>query len=444
MGSARAIQKNLKGQSCNIDSRKIKLNGNYNLVIILGAGASKPLGLPTSKEIVKKFLETQNAENLSDFKDLIIKEEWDVEKLLRLIQHVRLLGVDPPLDTLLGKNYTKSLKKKTIQLNKNFNSVYDGLLEFIRNACLKPDIEKAEQLYKPLLELRKEAMVKIFTTNYDTAIEDVCKRSRIEYKDGFASDTFDDYPKFRSETLGTGNLQLYKLHGSVNWWTDESRRDVFRLSLNLNGIEGLRTMIIYPAEIERAFNYPYNILQSHYILSLMQANRIIAIGHRFGDINVSSPIKALLEVPEFRLTIVSDSADETKNDVFNSHSNIQSVPKKVEDWITEGIKEIKKDIKSFESEREKKIAESKIRAEKERAELEARIRSEISQSSLSSLITTGAPIWTGTSVSPYLTSTTSGIVIRGEAIGERVCPNCQCRFYFSHDNKCPNCGKELS
>jgi len=419
------------------------MNGTYNLVIILGAGASKPLGIPTSKEIVKMFLETKPAENLSDFKELILREEWDLEKLLRLIQHVQLLGIDPPLDVLLGKNYNKTIKKKTQQLNKNFNSIYDALLEFIRDSCLKPDIEKAELLYKPLIELRNEAIVRVFTTNYDTAIEDVCKKSRIEYRDGFFSDVFDDYPKFHSETLGTGNPQLYKLHGSVNWWTDDSRRDVFRLSLNLNGVEGLRTMIIYPAEMERAFNFPYNILQSHYMLSLMHANRVIAIGHRFADINVSAPIKALLEVPEFKFTIVSNSADETKRVVFNNHSNIETIGKKVEDWVNDGVKELKKDIKSFEAEKEARIKEAEEKAKKDRAEIEARIRGETSQSSLSSLVS-GSPVFGSSTPAPYSLNTSNSFTLPAGRDNPffRVCPKCGTSVYLP-SKQCPTCGEQF-
>ena len=208
----------------------------YSLVFLLGAGASKPLGLPTSKEIVKEFLDTEFATDLSDFKDTIISEEWDIEKLLRLIQHVKTLGNELPLKTLLGKKYTDTLKRRIGKLNKIYESIYDELLNFIRKRCLEPNIAKAVDIYKSLLDLREIATIKIFTTNYDTAIEDVCRHFQTPYKDGFEIGLFDEYRKFHPETLGTGNPQLYKLHGSVNWWTDESRQDVFRLSLDLEGI----------------------------------------------------------------------------------------------------------------------------------------------------------------------------------------------------------------
>lgn len=222
-----------------MEKRKLSWN-EYNLVVILGAGASKPLGIPTSKEIVKEFLETKSANPLSDFKESIISKEWDIEKLLRLIQHVKTLGEDPPLRKLLGKNYTKRVENKIIKLNRTYGPIYDELLKFIRNRCLEPDLEIAIKIYKPLLALREIATIKIFTTNYDTAIEDVCRNLRIRHYDGFTFDPFDDYWKFRPQTFGTRNPQLYKLHGSVNWWTGESRQEIFRLSLNLEGVAGLK------------------------------------------------------------------------------------------------------------------------------------------------------------------------------------------------------------
>jgi hypothetical protein len=255
---------------------------DFNLVIILGAGASKPLGIPTSKEIVAEFLETQSSKPLSLFKEKIIAEQWDIEKLMRLMQHIRVLGIDPPLKTIFGSYYTQRLEKKVNELNIAYESVYKELLNFIRAKCLHPDVSKATEIYKPLLALKEEATIKIFTTNYDLSIENVCKDAGIEYNDGFEAKGFDEYKTFYPENLGRGNPQLYKLHGSVNWWSDEQRKNIFRLSLDLKGVEGLRTMMIYPADIESAFNYPFNILQSYYTLSLMDANMVIAVGHKFG------------------------------------------------------------------------------------------------------------------------------------------------------------------
>lgn len=420
------------------------MSWNYNLVVILGAGASKPLGILTSKEIVKEFLETESARPLSDFKNVIIKEEWDIEKLLRLIQHVKMFGEEPPLRTLLGKTYTRRLERKTNQLNKSYKSIYDELLDFIRNICLKPNHTKAMEIYKPLLNLRKKVIVKIFTTNYDTAIEDVCRNLQIRYNDGFVSDPFDDYPKFHPEIFGRGNPQLYKLHGSVNWWTDESRQDVFRLSLNLKGIAGLQTMMIYPAEVESAFNYPFNFLQSHYILSLMYADRIIAIGHRFGDINISLPIKALLEKPDFKLTIVNDAAEEIKKKVFNNSSKIMAIPNKIEEWMPEGMEEVRKQVEAFEAEREEERKEEAERRRKEQAELEERIRKEIEgrQRPYTPFLTTQRVEIPLSDI--RLEPSTIGIDwARLGTLGTTICPNCQRNISPTLNNKCPYCGRNL-
>ena len=331
------------------------------MVLLLGAGASKPLGIPTSDEIVTEFLKTKPAKPLSPFKQFIIKEEWDIEKLLRLIQHIKILGKDPPLQPLLGNVYNYKLKRKLSSLNQSYEKVYDELLRFIRKRCLNPDLEKAKQIYKPLLELREKATIKIFTTNYDTAIENVCRDFQIEYNDGFAMRAFDDYKRFYPNLLGNGNVQLYKLHGSVNWWSDITRQVVFRLSLDLEGLTGVKTMMIYPAEIESTFSYPFNILQSYFISSLMDATRLISIGHKFGDANISSPINVLLEKPNFKLTIVSPDARKIKEKIFNNRANIKAVPEKIETWMPKEVKLILKSIADIEKEEEKRIqAESSL------------------------------------------------------------------------------------
>lgn len=346
---------------------------NYDVVLLLGAGASKPLGIPTSDEMVTEFLETRAAEPISPFKELITKEEWDIEKLLRLIQHIKVLGKEPPLQPLLGNVYTKRLEKKLSSLNQSYEKVYDELPRFIRKRCLKPDLEKAKEIYKPLLELREKATIKIFTTNYDTAIENVCRDFQIEYNDGFAMRTFDDYKRFYPNLLGNGNVQLYKLHGSVNWWSDITRQVVFRLSLDLEGLAGVKTMMIYPAEIESAFNYPFNILQSHFISSLVDAKEVIAIGHKFRDVNISSPIKALLERQNLKLTLVSPDAEKTKETIFNNNTNVEATADFIENWMPKGVESISKDIKEFEKKRKERAKE----AERKKKEEIERIREEV-------------------------------------------------------------------
>lgn len=401
---------------------------NYDVVLLLGAGASKPLGIPTSDEMVTEFLDTEPAEPISPFKDQIIKEEWDIERLLRLIQHVKILGKEPRLQPLLGEIHTKQLEERLSNLNQGYEEVYDELLSFIRKRCLKPDLEQAKEIYKPLLELREKATIKIFTTNYDTAIENVCRDFQIEYNDGFAMRAFDDYKRFYPNLLGNGNVQLYKLHGSVNWWSDITRQVVFRLSLDLEGLAEVKTMMIYPAEVESAFNYPFNILQSHFISSLVDAKEVIAIGHKFGDVNISSPIKALLERQNLKLALISPDAEKTKETIFNNHANIEAFPEKIESWMPKGVESISKDIKEYVKERKKKI----IEADKKRKEELERIRQEIEEKYRPR---------TFLEVPTTSDLTTLPIQISGLML-QHQCPKCGI-MVGSQEIACPNCGAFL-
>jgi len=399
---------------------------DYNLVLLLGAGASKPLGIPTSDEMVKEFLETEQAESLSPFKNQIIKEEWDIERLLRLIQHVKILGKEPNLQPLLKTTYTQRLKNKLTRLNASYEEVYDELLKFIRIRCLDPELEKAKQIYEPLLKLGENATIKIFTTNYDTAVENVCKNLQIEFNDGFASSTFDDYKRFYPNRLGKGSVQLYKLHGSVNWWSDINRQVVFRLSLDLEGTKGVKTMMIYPAEIESTFSYPFNILQSHFISSLIDAHRVIAIGHKFGDVNISSPIKALLERRNFKLNIISPDAEKTTKTVFNNHPDIEAVPEKIENWIPEGVKSISVGIKKFEKEREEAIKKAELKRKEERERMREELQEEYRVPTLRPIIERV----------PTRTLPIEDISLR------KLCPNCGQQISVI-STSCPYCGAPI-
>jgi hypothetical protein len=89
--------------------------------------------------------------------------------------------------------------------------------------------------------------VKIFTTNYDTLLEDALALSGVPYWDGFDGGAVD----FRSHSYGapepTGGFRAHvvKLHGSIDWHIDDESR-VWRV----------RDGDLYPAADRRVLIYP--------------------------------------------------------------------------------------------------------------------------------------------------------------------------------------------
>ncbi len=287
--------------------------------------------------MVREFLSTTN----NQFIKMIPPEKIDdIEKLMVVVQRIVDLKNNEGLDLLDKSEYNSQINN----ICKEFEHTAKQITNYLREKCKNPNIEKAISLYGPLLELqRKGARITIFSTNYDTTIENVCKKCEIGLIDGFKIKKGDEYPRFDPSSFQDGETKddvlMFKLHGSVNWWSRDLRQDVFKLSLELDE-KDVENLMIYPARKEDIFNFPYNILQSAFIYTLHDVDNLIAIGHRFRDPNIVSAVKAALERDEFRLTIVNLEADIIKKDVFGDHKRVVAIKKSVEEWIEEGIKSL--------------------------------------------------------------------------------------------------------
>lgn len=66
---------------------------NSDLYLLLGAGASKPLGIPTSDDMVQEFLKTELAEPLSPFADTLVKEDHSSTLTLDIMLSLMKFGL---------------------------------------------------------------------------------------------------------------------------------------------------------------------------------------------------------------------------------------------------------------------------------------------------------------------------------------------------------------
>lgn len=308
------------------------------IALLLGAGASKPLGIPTTDEMAKEFLQTTKNQKLKDIVDSVTTDP-DIETVITIVRRIKELPKNEGLNLL---NDTKVISK-FVNFSTEFAKTENELTKFIREKCLNPDQEKATENYLSLLKLGDVADVKIFTTNYDKAVENVCNTERIEYSDGFKYSNIDGFPILDPSSFEKGDIRIYKLHGSVDWWSDTTRRKVFRLNLELEGVKNVNNLMIYPAQKDDVFNYPFNILQSILIRTLHDVDEFIVIGHKFADQNIVSAIKVVLEQrSDFKLTIVNPSATKIKKTIFENNVKVDAIDETVESWLHNSIKKYRK------------------------------------------------------------------------------------------------------
>ena len=121
---------------------------------------------------------------------------------------------------------------------------------------------------------------------------------------------------------------------------------MFRLNLELEGVKNVNNLMIYPAQKEDVFNYPFNILQSILIRTFHDVDEFIVIGHKFGDPNIVSAIKVALEQKSnFKLTIVNPSASKIKKTIFENNVKVNAIDETIENWLPNAVKKYREIIK---------------------------------------------------------------------------------------------------
>lgn len=163
---------------------------------------------------------------------------------------------------------------------------------------------------------------RIFTTNYDLAIERAAQATRFTLLDGFgptAGGLFDggnfDLDVVRRAADGTLQLapnviQLYKLHGSVDW--DETAEGVRRTPTPATPV------LIYPSSMkyQQSYRPPYLESMARFQMTLRQPETTVVVaGFGFNDAHVVGPILAAVRSNvSLRLIVVDPALQQTQNE----------------------------------------------------------------------------------------------------------------------------------
>lgn len=152
--------------------------------------------------------------------------------------------------------------------------------------------------------------VRLFTTNYDTLIEDALSLGGFSYWDGFSGGAVayrshrygDEEPKLRDRA------HVIKLHGSIDWHLGEDDR-----------IWRVRDGDLYPKKVSRVLIYPQS---TKYLatqrdpfaaqfdlfrraLSAREENVLATCGYSFGDEHINQEIELALQRPENKTTVLA-------------------------------------------------------------------------------------------------------------------------------------------
>ncbi len=178
----------------------------------------------------------------------------------------------------------------------------------------------------------RDPRLKLFTTNYDLCFERASSAIGGVVIDGFSFSSPRQYdPRYfaydivrrprNADDQGSyleGVVQLYKLHGSVNWV-----RDASGAILENTKPSAEEACLIYPArgKYQQSYLQPHLELMSQYLAAIREPNTcLIVAGFGFNDDHLSEPIAAAVKSnPHLRLVIADPLIIDRENNPTKSN-----------------------------------------------------------------------------------------------------------------------------
>jgi hypothetical protein len=288
-------------------------NNTPNVIFFIGAGFSKPAGVPLMTEFVTEF-----ADKLKNKGTNYINYFNTIKKMM-----AQTSGQDQPdLEILMdilyrlaqGDTLEMSAWKENDELasfNEEIrNTTRIELENLIREKCVIDPKTKLEG-YSPLNEIFKAIKpLDIFSVNYDDVLEVFCYKNKYTLEDGFA--LYWDPKRFAD--LDRIDVRLFKVHGSVLWYRTKEGAfykvllDVPSQYNKLITGEQLEQLIAYPVAGKPIHVAPLAYTMNELRKRLEEVSQCIIIGYSMRDKHILDIFVESLRRNE-RLKIILVSPD---------------------------------------------------------------------------------------------------------------------------------------
>lgn len=267
------------------------MDKNFKIIFLFGAGTSIPAGLPDINEMTREYVESHQG---TVYHQLVVSlldvagsyfERKDIESFLSLLHKLK------------DKNDNKMFKTMYSQISdiqdKDVISLIISTQKYVR--------EKLEQIgsLDYISNLKHLPFTpEVFTLNYDSVIENTLENGNIKYSDGF--DPFWNTSSFERNDI---QFKLYKLHGSLYWFTTTKGK---LIKVPIKGLEASRIkyitgedlteVIIYPTIQKIKFSRIYSFLDYTFTDRLSKSNVCVIIGYSFRDEDITKKLRESIQV----------------------------------------------------------------------------------------------------------------------------------------------------
>ncbi len=272
------------------------------ITFLLGAGFSAPFGVPTMRPFLHAFKNTARKKYPELYPTLErhfeqLGSDSDIEALLSSLGKAERLSEAIPADM--------KPSRELVEWEEGSKYLKAHLIAFIIEQCEMFNRDAVTRVLSPGVKMLAEhprlEEVHIFTTNYDRIVEYTCEVAALEFSDGF------DRPGKELVAPWTrqydGKLRLYKLHGSVSYYIDQSHREKptflrldrgyplpgpdFRLSREGNDLEPL---MVVPTLEKDALGEPYSHLNHVFTDTMARTELVVVVGNSLRDNHIVSAI----------------------------------------------------------------------------------------------------------------------------------------------------------
>ncbi len=293
---------------------------NGSISWLLGAGISIPAGIPAIgvlTEQVKKRLNGKSKEilislntDLCDNKDVAPPT---IETILNhLVDHLAIAKRGSLAVSKIGDN---GFNRE--ELEEAYQEIVKNIACIVKNGTnVKPseiNIDHHRDFVKAIFSIKKGKSYSepshLFTLNYDTLIEDALALEEISYWDGFEGGAVAfRIHKYGDEIIEKKQAILVKLHGSIDWTTNE-KGAIVRTREEFSYIKSeQKPVIIYP-QANKYISTQKDPFSSQFELfrkKLFNTKTLVVCGYSFGDDHINEIIESSMDKTELTLLVFSD------------------------------------------------------------------------------------------------------------------------------------------
>ncbi|MFQ2346986.1 MULTISPECIES: SIR2 family protein [Aeromonas] len=303
---------------------------------LMGAGISYDAKLPLMYPLtnkVKKDLQKSNQTIYDEIITPLLNELPDTCHIEHVLSH---LGDYAALAERTKEKKTK-INNKDFELS-TLESAHHVIIESISNTircgyienstgetveegtltkpivCIKEHLNFIDILFNyasaGIYERRKP--VNIFTTNYDTLLEDALALNKVPYWDGFSGGAVAHRTLNYGDSLPTSSdgfrANLIKMHGSIDWYLCD-KGYVWRVRENDQYPETTRRVLIYPqatkyiATQQDPFSTQFDLFRKS--LNSQSSNILAVCGYSFGDDHINNEIEFALSKADNKTVLIA-------------------------------------------------------------------------------------------------------------------------------------------